>query len=229
MIVNVIDGRREKNFDDSTKVLIDIFRATTTIPLMLYRNAKSIIPVRTITETRKMKAKNPDYLTSGERYGVRIPRFNYGNSPSVIMGEDLSGKTLLFTSTNGIKVLFKIREFPGDIYLSSFINFTATYNAIKDREKVSIIVSNRPDGISDEDYIYANMLKAKLEGEEVNVDDYCNQIRASHGAKRLKIMGAAADIESSLKVDIYHEPIIYSNGKIIPLTKLSGKSPSASE
>ncbi|WMT51733.1 MAG: 2-phosphosulfolactate phosphatase [Ferroplasma sp.] len=219
MNVNIIDGRKEKKFDDSTKVLIDIFRATTTIPLMIYRGASSIIPVRTVTETRKMKSKNPDYLTSGERYGIRIPGFNYGNSPSVIMNTDLSGKTLLFTSTNGIKVLFKIIEYPGDIYISSFINFTATYNAVKDMERVSIIVSNRPDGISDEDYIYANMLKSKLEGNDVNVQDYCNQIRESHGSKRLKIMGAGADIESSLQVDLYKNPIIYSDGKIMPLVK----------
>lgn len=219
MNVNIIDGRKEKKFDDSTKVLIDIFRATTTIPLMIYRGASSIIPVRTVTETRKMKSKNPDYLTSGERYGIRIPGFNYGNSPSVIMGTDLSGKTLLFTSTNGIKVLFKIVEYSGDIYISSFINFTATYNAVKDMERVSIIVSNRPDGISDEDYIYANMLKSKLEGNDVNVQDYCNQIRESHGSKRLKIMGAGADIESSLQVDLYKNPVIYSNGKIMPLVK----------
>jgi 2-phosphosulfolactate phosphatase len=166
-----------------------------------------------------MKAKNPEYLTSGERYGIRIPGFNYGNSPSVIINEDLSNKTLLFTSTNGIKVLFKIMEYPGTIYLSSFINFTATYDAIKNSDRVSIIVSNRPDGVSDEDYIYANMLKSKLEGKDVNVNDYCNQIRVSHGAKRLKIMGAGADIESSLKVDIYSNPVIYSNGKIMPLIK----------
>lgn len=217
MNVNIIDGRKEKNFDDSTKVLIDIFRATTTIPLMIYRGAASIIPVRTVTDTRKLKAKNPDYLTSGERYGIRIPGFNYGNSPSAIMNTDLSGKTLLFTSTNGIKVLFKIMEYPGDIYISSFINFSATYNAIKDRENVSIIVSNRPDGISDEDYIYANMLKSKLEGNNVDINDYCNQIRESHGSKRLKIMGAGADIESSLQVDLYKNPVIYSNGKLMPL------------
>ncbi|MCL4312278.1 MAG: 2-phosphosulfolactate phosphatase [Candidatus Thermoplasmatota archaeon] len=218
-MVNIIDGRKEKKFDDSTKVLIDIFRATTTLPLMLYRSAEFIIPVRTVTETRRMKAKNPEYLTSGERYGIRIPGFNYGNSPSVIINEDLSNKTLLFTSTNGIKVLFKIMEYPGTIYLSSFINFTATYDAIKNSDRVSIIVSNRPDGVSDEDYIYANMLKSKLEGKDVNVNDYCNQIRVSHGAKRLKIMGAGADIESSLKVDIYSNPVIYSNGKIMPLIK----------
>ena len=26
--------------------------------------------------------------------------------------------------------------------------------------------------------------------KDINVNDYCNQIRVSHGAKRLKIMGA---------------------------------------
>ena len=120
---------------------------------------------------------------------------------------------------NGIKVLFKIIEYPGDIYISSFINFSATYNAVKDRESISIIVSNRPDGISDEDYIYARMLKSRLGGDDINVQDYCNQIRDSHGSKRLKIMGAGADIESSLQVDLYKNPVIYRNGGIMPLIK----------
>ncbi|WP_287950966.1 2-phosphosulfolactate phosphatase [Acidiplasma sp.] len=215
MNVNIVDGRKEKIFDGSTKVLIDIFRSTTTIPLILYRGAKYVIPVRTITETRKLKNKNQDYITSGERFGLKIPGFNFENSPYSIMNADLSGKIVLFTSTNGIKVLFKLIKYPGDIYISSIINFTATYNAIKDNENISLVVSNRPDGKSDEDYIYAEMLKSRLEGNEVNVDDYINKIINSHGAKRLKIMGAGHDIDYSIKVDMYNYPVIYRDGKII--------------
>ncbi|MEM0139028.1 MAG: 2-phosphosulfolactate phosphatase [Ferroplasma sp.] len=216
MKVNIIDGRKEKIFDDSTKVLIDIFRATTTIPLMFYRGASSIIPVRTITETRRLKNKNPEYITSGERYGMRIPGFAYGNSPGAIMNSDLTGKTFLFTSTNGIKVLFKIMKFPGTIYLSSFINFSATYEAIKNEKTVSIIVSNRPDGKSDEDYIYAEMLEDRLEGKDIDIDKFKEQILNSHGAKRLKIMGASSDISNSLAVDIYKRAVIYNGSAIVP-------------
>ena len=215
MLINVIDGRKEKEFDDSVKVLIDVFRSTTTIPLMLYKKAKYVVPVRTITETRKLKEKNPGYVTSGERYGIRIPGFNYDNSPYAILNSDLSDKIVLFTSTNGIKVLYKIIDYPGKIYISSFINFNATYNAIKDCDKVSLIVSNRPDGKSDEDYIYAEMLENKLNGRDINIDEYKNRIRNSHGAKRLKILGAFRDIESSLNIDVYDYPIIYNDGKII--------------
>ncbi len=216
MNVNIIDGRKEKKFDNSTKVLIDIFRATTTIPIMFYKGAVSIIPVRTITETRKMKEKNPEYITSGERYGMRIPGFTYGNSPAVVMNADLKGKTFLFTSTNGIKVLFKIREFPGKIYASSFINFTATYNAIKNYNDISLVVSNRPDGKSDEDYIFAEMMQKKLEGHDIDIEDFKNRIINSHGSTRLKIMGASADINSSLSVDLYDKAVIYDNTKFVP-------------
>lgn len=215
MLVNIIDGRKEKNFDDSVKVLIDVFRSTTTLPLMLYRKAKYIIPVRTITETRKLKEKNPQYITSGERYGIRIPGFNYDNSPYAILNSDLSNKIVLFTSTNGIKVLYKIMNYPGKIYLSSFVNFNATYNAIKNYDKISLIVSNRPDGKSDEDYIYADMLENKLNGNDINVDEYKDKIRKSRGSKRLRIMGASKDIEISLNVDLYNYPVIYNDGKIL--------------
>ncbi len=217
MNIKIIDGRKEKDFDGSTKILIDIFRSTTTIPLILYKGARFVIPVRTVTETRKLKNKNPEYLTSGERFGIRIPGFNYENSPYSIMNADLKDRILLFTSTNGIKVLFKIKEYPGDIYISSFINFSATYEAVKNLENISLIVSNRPDGKSDEDYIFANMFKEKLEGKNVNIEEYMNQIRESHGAKRLKIMGAAHDIESSLTLDIYNHRVIYQDEKIISI------------
>ncbi len=215
MNVKIIDGRKEKNFDGSTKILIDIFRSTSTIPLILYKEAKYVIPVRTVTETRRLKNKNPEYLTSGERFGIRIPGFNYENSPYSIMNSNLKDKILLFTSTNGIKVLFKIREYPGDIYISSFINFTATYEAVKNLDNVSLIVSNRPDGKSDEDYIFADMFKEKLEGRDVNIEEYMDRIRESHGAKRLKIMGASHDIESSLTLDIYNHRVMYKDEKII--------------
>jgi len=215
MLVNIIDGRKEKNFDDSVKVLIDVFRSTTTLPLMLYKKAEYIIPVRTITETRKLKEKNPQYITSGERYGIRIPGFNYDNSPYAILNSDLSNKIVLFTSTNGIKVLYKIMNYPGKIYLSSFVNFNATYNAIKNYDKISLIVSNRPDGKSDEDYIYADMLENKLNGNDINIDEYKEKIRKSRGSRRLRIMGASKDIEISLNVDLYNYPIIYNDGKII--------------
>ncbi len=215
MIINIIDGRKEKEFDDSIKVLIDVFRSTTTLPLMLYRKAEYIMPVRTITETRRLKEKNHEYVTSGERYGIRIPGFNYDNSPYAILNSDLSNKIVLFTSTNGIKVLYKIMNYPGKIYISSFINFNATYNAIKNYNKISLIVSNRPDGKSDEDYIYADMLENKLKGYDIDIDEYKNRIRNSHGSKRLKIMGASRDIEASLNVDMYNYPVIFSNGKII--------------
>jgi len=215
VLVNIIDGRKEKNFDDSVKVLIDVFRSTTTLPLMLYKKAKYIMPVRTITETRKLKDKNPEYITSGERYGIRIPGFNYDNSPYAILNSDLNNKIVLFTSTNGIKVLYKIMNYPGKIYLSSFINFNATYNAIKNYDKISLIVSNRPDGKSDEDYIYADMLENKLNGNDINIDEYKDKIRKSRGSRRLRIMGASKDIESSLNVDLYNYPVIYNDGKII--------------
>ena len=44
-------------------------------------------------------------------------------------------------------------------------------------------------------------------------DDYISSLAL------LKIMGAGADIESSLQVDLYKNPVIYRDGVIMPLIK----------
>ena len=62
MKVNILDGRKEKSFEQSTKVLVDVFRSTSTMPIILTRGAERIIPTSSISEARELKRKNPEFL-----------------------------------------------------------------------------------------------------------------------------------------------------------------------
>ncbi len=214
MKVNIIDGRKEKSFEQSTKVLVDVFRSTSTMPIILTRGAEKIIPTSSVSDARELKRKNPEFLVVGERYGMKVPGFDMNNSPSDAMNAQLEGKTVIFTSTNGTKVLKKIYP-TGKVYISSFINFTSTYEKIKGLDRVDIIVSNRPDGPADEDYIYAEFMRDWLLGKNPPFEKAADRIRKSKGSTRLKLMGSRKDIEASLAMDFCKKAIIFQGPYII--------------
>ncbi len=214
MIVNILDGRKEKTFEYSTKVLVDVFRSTSTMPIILTRGAEKIIPTSSVSDAKELKKKNPEYLVVGERYGMKVPGFDMNNSPSDAMEASMKGRTVIFTSTNGTKVLKRIHP-TGKIYISSFINFTATYEKIRDLERVDIVVSNRPDGPADEDYIYAEFLKSWLLGETPPFSEAAEKIRKSKGSRRLKLMGVRKDIEASLALDFCRKALVFQDPYIV--------------
>lgn len=214
LIVNIIDGRKAENFEQSTKVLVDIFRSTSTMPIMLKRGAARIIPTASVREAKSLKREHPEYIVAGERLGMKVPGFDMQNSPQDALDHDLEGKVVVFTSTNGTMVLKRISS-TGKVYVSSFINAAATFEKLKNEERVDIVVSNRPDGPADEDYIYADYLKAMLEGGSPEFGNYAQKIRSSKGSRRLKLMGARKDIEASLLQDYCNKAVIFDGESIV--------------
>ena len=213
MKVDIIEGRKTDSFPQCTKVLVDIFRTTSTMPLMIKNGAKYIIPTKTVKEARLIKASNPEYILGGERLGRRIRGFEYGNSPYEVWDEDFKDKIVVFTSTNGTKVLDKIKD-SGGIFIGSFINLSATMDAVSSEQYVSIVVSGRPDGIADEDHFFAEYLRKRLIGEPADENAYISKIKKSKGARRLRMMGAKEDIGYSLRVDAVNFPLVFEDGKI---------------
>lgn len=214
MEVNILDGRKQKSFDQCTKVLVDVFRSTSTMPIILTRGAEKIIPTSSLSQAKDIKRRNPEFLVVGERYGMKVPGFDMNNSPDDAMNSSFDGKTVVFTSTNGTKVLKKI--FPtGKVYISSFINFASTCEKLKELDRIDIVVSNRPDGPADEDYIYAEFLRDKLLGKDPSFQEAAESIRKSKGSRRLKLMGARKDIEASLKLDFCKKALVFNDPYIV--------------
>ncbi|MEM0158321.1 MAG: 2-phosphosulfolactate phosphatase [Thermoplasmataceae archaeon] len=217
MKITILDGRKEDKFGSCVKVLVDIFRSTTTIPIMFQRGVVSIIPTKTISDARLIKKQHPEYITVGERYGIKVFGFDFNNSPYEIKQADLSGKIAVFTSTNGTRVLHKIKGY-GSVYLGSFVNFGSLVDKIEKEQEIEIVVSSRPDGKADEDYIFAEFLENYLQGGNLDFEKYKNRIRKSQGAKRLLLMGAGRDIEASLEINSCQNVPLFQDGRLVPLT-----------
>lgn len=213
MEISIVDGRKEKEFRESTKVLVDVFRSTTTMPYILKGGCSKIIPTQSIKEARSIKQDIPETLLIGERYGIRIRGFDYNNSPYEVANIDFHGKTVIFTSTNGTKVLQRIKG-KGDIFIASFVNAGATSVILKERDRIDIVLSNRPDGQADEDMFFGEYLRELLEGKTPDRVAYRKKIISSKGARRLSIMGSKHDIEYTMNYDAVDFPIHF-DGKYI--------------
>jgi 2-phosphosulfolactate phosphatase len=109
---------------DSIVVIIDVFRATSTMATALYNGAFKIIPVDSAEACIEM-GKATGGITAGERDGKIIPGLSYGNSPSEYPRSFIENKTLVITTTNGTKLLhMALRKGAKEIITGSFPNLS---------------------------------------------------------------------------------------------------------
>ncbi|MCL4327468.1 MAG: 2-phosphosulfolactate phosphatase, partial [Candidatus Thermoplasmatota archaeon] len=132
--------------------------------------------------------------------------------PAEVWGMDFSGKTVIFTSTNGTRIISRLRD--RTILLSSFVNCSATVRFLENADRIVIITSGRPDGYADEDFIYAEYLKEKLSGGDPDDNLYREKILNSSGARRLSMIGFSRDIEYCIKIDSVGFPVKVEDGII---------------
>ncbi len=81
----------EASIQDSCCVVIDVLRATTTMITALGNGAQSITPVLTVEVAREV-ARNTNGLLGGERDCVKLPGFDFGNSPAEYTAERVGGQ-----------------------------------------------------------------------------------------------------------------------------------------
>lgn len=105
-------------------VIIDVFRATSTIAAALHNGASKVIPVAAVDECISLGAATPNSITAGERDGQIAPGLQYGNSPFEYSRDFITGKTLVLTTTNGTRLLHMVQGADA-IITGSFLNLSA--------------------------------------------------------------------------------------------------------
>ena len=98
-------------FTGKTTVVIDVLRASTTIVEALKNGAKDVIPVATVEFAMKISGGmfGGQTLLCGERNTKKIEGFALGNSPLEYKKEIVSGKSIVFYSTNGTRAIVKAK------------------------------------------------------------------------------------------------------------------------
>ncbi|HXG48369.1 MAG TPA: 2-phosphosulfolactate phosphatase [Methylomirabilota bacterium] len=139
-------GLAGRDLSQTTCVVFDILRATTSMISALANGAEAIIPVAEIAEALALREKNPAVLLAGERDGWRITarqtggvEFDLGNSPREFTAERVQGRTLVMTTTNGTRAL---RACAGArrVLVASFLNLRATANWLRQHQPARLII-----------------------------------------------------------------------------------------
>ena len=120
---------------NSTVVIIDVLRATSTIATALYNGAKSVIPVDSVSRCIEI-GKQIEGITAGERDGQIAEGLEYGNSPFEYPREFVGGKTLVLTTTNGTRLLhMALEKGAKEIITGSFPNLSAVCDHLLEKKQ----------------------------------------------------------------------------------------------
>jgi 2-phosphosulfolactate phosphatase len=214
---------------DKIIVVVDIFRATTTMVTALANEVTSILPLSGLEECRGMADKG--YIIAGERNGQTADGFSLGNSPLSYLEHAYAGKKIAMTTTNGTLTIEKSMNGSAEILIGAFINLHATINYLmKKNNDIIVHCAGWKGKFNLEDSLYAGAL---VEGLSESHDHDCDGAiatrslylqnrndlnaflkQASH-AKRLQNHNIEADIDFCLSLDKYDIVVKVVDGELV--------------
>ncbi len=165
----------------SIVVVVDIFRATSTICTAFQNGIDRIIPVSKVEEALEYRNCGENFILAAERNGKPVKSFDYGNSPQSYVNLDLKGKTLVMTTTNGTKSINMAKK-DHMVVVGSFLNLQAIAKWLISRDKdVIIFCAGWKDKFNLEDTLFAGALCKYLQDSKL----YYNSCDASQASLRL--------------------------------------------
>ncbi|MBV9986207.1 MAG: 2-phosphosulfolactate phosphatase [Chitinophagaceae bacterium] len=212
-------------------VIIDVFRATSTIATALYNGAARVIPVDTVEQCIQI-GKNTGGITAGERDGKVIEGLDYGNSPAEYPRSFIEGKTLVLTTTNGTRLLhMALNAGAAEVITGSFPNLSAVCDHLVAQDKNVILgCSAWKDRFNLEDTLFAGAVLNRIsEHFTIHCDsslmamdlyslhrhDINRFIRRTTHWHRLASYGLEKDLEYCVKEDLANVLPVYRDGDLV--------------
>jgi 2-phosphosulfolactate phosphatase len=145
---------------DSIVVIIDILRASSAICTAFANGAASIIPVAEVDEAKEYKSRG--YLVAAERDGFVLDFADFGNSPFNFTKEKVTGKTIVYSTTNGTGIISLASQAYMTV-IGSFLNLGAlTSWLIKQDKNVLLLCAGWKNRFNIEDSLCAGAIAEKL-------------------------------------------------------------------
>jgi 2-phosphosulfolactate phosphatase len=152
-------------------VLVDVLRSSSTIITALGNGAKSVIPFTNVLKAVEAhRGARLDTVLAGERHGITPKRFNYNISPFEMSRENVSGKTVLYSSSNLTRILGKLRK-RHRVVIGGVINARAVANYLQaHNQDVAIVPCGTKLGPAVEDLVGAGFIAASIADAEFSDD-----------------------------------------------------------
>lgn len=146
--------------EDDVVVVVDIFRASTTMCAAFSNGATAIIPVADIEVAKKFK--NEGFLVGAERNTQRVDFADFGNSPFEYTKEKVKGKEIAFTTTNGTRAIEAGKE-SRSLFIGAFSNIDALAEKCQlAGGRVVVLCAGWNNWVNIEDTLFAGAFAEKL-------------------------------------------------------------------
>lgn len=216
--------------ENSIAVIIDIFRATSSICYGIENGAEAIIPVAQVEECSAYKEFG--YSLAAERNGEVVTGFDFGNSPFSYTPEKVAGKTIVLTTTNGTHAIELARKAKA-LVAGSFLNLTSLSNWLASRnEDILLICAGWKNKMNLEDTLFAGAVADKLGIGNYKTDDATiaaydlyqlgkndldTYLKKTSHSERLKKLGIEKDIAFCLQVNLTTAIPVLQDEKLVKL------------
>lgn len=217
--------------NNSIVVIIDVFRATSTIATALYNGAEKVVPVAGVEDCIAI-GKKLNAITAGERDGKVIEGLQHGNSPAEYFREFIEGKTLVLTTTNGTKLLhMALDRGASEVITGSFPNLSAVCEHLASANKNVILgCSAWKDRFNLEDTLFAGAVISKIKNNftihcdsslmaadmySLHKNDMYDFIRKLTHWHRLSAFGLEKDLEYCVTPDVANVLPVFKDGALV--------------
>jgi 2-phosphosulfolactate phosphatase len=205
-------GARRAARAGSVVVVVDAFRASTTIAVLVSKGAR-VVPVTSVEEAASAEMD----FRIGERGSAKVAGFDFGNSPTEILGSEIPpGSTVALSTTNGTRVVEAARG-ASTILTGAFVNAGILSEELADETnydaEVVVVGCGWEGRRTSEDEAAAGAILRRLwsRGAELDgrarrvVEGYMSRsvrtLRNNSAARRLKRLGYEEDLEFCLAED----------------------------
>lgn len=220
------------DLSNSVVVIIDVFRATSTIASALHNGARAVIPVDSVPKAIEM-SKNIDGIAAGERDGMIAEGLQHGNSPLEYTRDFIGGRNLVLTTTNGTRLLqMALDRNASTIISGSFPNLSAVCDFIlAEKKNVVLGCAGWKDRFNLEDTLFAGAVIARVREHftihcdsslmaEAMYRQHANNLlgfapQLTHYHRLVDRFGLIKDIEFCLTPDVANVLPLYTDGKLV--------------
>jgi 2-phosphosulfolactate phosphatase len=195
-------------------IVVDVLRATSTITQALAAGYRRVLCCAEVEEARAVAASEGGAVLGGERKTVRIPGFDFGNSPREFV--EAAAETLVLTTTNGTRLLLAAAERCDLVLVGSLLNLAAVAVTAKAQGVPDVVVlcAGVKGELALDDAYCAGRIALELGGEPA--DSAAAAIRlarsfasaeeglsASQSARNLQASGLAGDIAYCARESVF--------------------------
>lgn len=208
-------GARRAAAAGATIVVVDTFRASTTVAVLVSKGAR-VLPVASVEEATKIEAD----FRAGERGSAKLPGFDFGNSPTSLKHTEIPpGSTVALTTTNGTRIV-EAASGASAILTGAFVNADAVARELAEttgEAEVVVVGCGWRGNRASEDEAAGGAILHRLQSRGAVLDERAERVVGAYrrlsreslknnsAARRLKHLGYENDLDFCLSEDILEE------------------------